>query len=102
MVERVAVVTGASRGLGREIARRLSIEGLTVVAVGRDAATIGAAANELVAESVAHAQAARSSRLAPRAAASSFTMLCTSHSALAPIATAWSAMAWRYSGSWAG
>ena len=35
---RIAVVTGANRGLGREIARRLAAEGLTVVITSRDPA----------------------------------------------------------------
>jgi NAD(P)-dependent dehydrogenase (short-subunit alcohol dehydrogenase family) len=35
---RIAVVTGANRGLGREIARQLAVQGLTVVLTSRDPA----------------------------------------------------------------
>lgn len=35
-IQRVAIVTGANRGLGREIARRLAGEGVTVALAGRD------------------------------------------------------------------
>ena len=38
MVERVAVVTGANRGIGLEIARQLAQQGLRVVLTARDAA----------------------------------------------------------------
>ncbi len=62
---RVAVVTGASRGLGREIARRLRLEGLTVVIVGRDAATIRAAANELVSAGGTAGSPAQAPRVVP-------------------------------------
>ena len=48
MSDRVAVVTGAGRGMGREVAQRLVARGLTVVvtdvdetAVGRTAARSG-------------------------------------------------------------
>ena len=46
----IAVVTGASRGIGRAIALRLSAEGRTVVAVGRDAAALEAVAAQARAE----------------------------------------------------
>ena len=40
MSDRVAVVTGASRGIGRAVAVRLAGDGLRVVAVGRDRAAL--------------------------------------------------------------
>lgn len=43
----VAIVTGASRGLGKEIARALLARGLHVVIDGRDQATLSAARDEL-------------------------------------------------------
>src|SRR5436190_2124542 len=44
---RAAVVTGASRGIGLEIARALHRGGARVVMPGRDMAALGAAAREL-------------------------------------------------------
>ena len=40
MTQPIALVTGASRGLGREVARRLVAEGFTVLAGGRNPAEI--------------------------------------------------------------
>lgn len=54
---RVALVTGADRGMGREIARQLAERGLRVILTARDAARAEAAAVELRAaqrEIVAH------------------------------------------------
>ncbi|MFF4344849.1 SDR family NAD(P)-dependent oxidoreductase [Kitasatospora sp. NPDC001540] len=44
---RVALVTGASRGLGRAVVRKLAASGCTVYLNARDAGTAGAAAAEL-------------------------------------------------------
>jgi NAD(P)-dependent dehydrogenase (short-subunit alcohol dehydrogenase family) len=46
--DRVAIVTGANRGLGLEITRQLASLGATVVASGRDRRKVNAAARELV------------------------------------------------------
>jgi NAD(P)-dependent dehydrogenase (short-subunit alcohol dehydrogenase family) len=43
----VAIVTGGSRGLGKEIARELLIKGLTVIIDGRDPAALATARDEL-------------------------------------------------------
>lgn len=48
-VRRTALVTGANRGLGREIAGRLAAAGLRVVAAARDAGAAAAAADEIAA-----------------------------------------------------
>jgi NAD(P)-dependent dehydrogenase (short-subunit alcohol dehydrogenase family) len=47
MVDRVAVVTGAGRGMGREVARRLLDRGWTVVATDVDEAAVRRTADEL-------------------------------------------------------
>ncbi len=44
---RVALVTGTSRGIGREVARQLAERGFTVIATARDAAKAEAVAAEL-------------------------------------------------------
>jgi 2-deoxy-D-gluconate 3-dehydrogenase len=44
---KVAIVTGASRGLGREAARALAAEGVTVVAAARSEAALNSLADEL-------------------------------------------------------
>ncbi len=43
--ERVAVVTGASRGIGRAVAQRLAWDGFAVVALGRDAEALARTAS---------------------------------------------------------
>ncbi len=48
-VRRTALVTGANRGLGREIAGRLAAEGLRVVAAARDGDAAAATANGIAA-----------------------------------------------------
>jgi NADP-dependent 3-hydroxy acid dehydrogenase YdfG len=45
----VALVTGASRGIGRAIAARLARDGYDIVAVARDAAALEASCGEIVA-----------------------------------------------------
>lgn len=50
MKERVAVVTGANRGIGLEVARQLAAGGDTVVLGARDLAKGAAAADKLVAD----------------------------------------------------
>ncbi|MFG3708666.1 SDR family NAD(P)-dependent oxidoreductase [Micromonospora sp. NPDC047670] len=49
MSERVAVVTGANRGIGKEVARQLAARGDTVLLTARDANKAAAAADELAA-----------------------------------------------------
>jgi NAD(P)-dependent dehydrogenase (short-subunit alcohol dehydrogenase family) len=48
--DRIAVVTEASRGIGRAVARRLAADGMSVVAIGRDVRRLGelAAATQAV------------------------------------------------------
>src|SRR6516225_5893799 len=47
LVGKVAVVTGASRGIGQAIARALSAEGCTVVITGRDKSTLAKSATRI-------------------------------------------------------
>jgi NAD(P)-dependent dehydrogenase (short-subunit alcohol dehydrogenase family) len=47
MSKHVVVVTGASRGLGRGVARAFGSKGFTVVLTGRDAKTLAGAADEV-------------------------------------------------------
>ncbi|MEM8875702.1 MAG: 3-oxoacyl-[acyl-carrier-protein] reductase [Planctomycetota bacterium] len=48
--KRVAIVTGASRGIGREIAKHLAAGGCHIVAVARDAAKLGDLVKEIEGE----------------------------------------------------
>src|SRR5438132_801013 len=48
--EKVALVTGASRGIGRAIARGLAAEGARVALCARDKATLETAAREITRE----------------------------------------------------
>lgn len=50
---KIAIVTGANRGLGKAIARKLAAEGAIVVMVGRNEEAIGQAAEELAGEGLA-------------------------------------------------
>lgn len=44
---KIALVTGATRGLGKAMAERLAREGATVVVTGRDAARAAEVAREI-------------------------------------------------------
>lgn len=47
MTGRVTVITGANRGIGREVARQLAAAGDTVILTARDEINAGAAADAL-------------------------------------------------------
>lgn len=49
-MERIALVTGANRGIGFEVSRQLAKQGITVLLSGRDHDAINHAANDLIAE----------------------------------------------------
>jgi NAD(P)-dependent dehydrogenase (short-subunit alcohol dehydrogenase family) len=69
MAGRVAIVTGASRGIGRAIAIRLAREGSTVVLVARDQNTLTAAIDEIAAGGGAATSIAADLRVAEAPAA---------------------------------
>jgi len=46
-VSSVALVTGSTRGIGREVARQLAVRGMRVIVTGRSAAAAGKAAREI-------------------------------------------------------
>ena len=51
-ISTIALVTGANKGIGKEIARQLGDLGMTVMVAGRDAGRVEAAAEELGAQPV--------------------------------------------------
>jgi NAD(P)-dependent dehydrogenase (short-subunit alcohol dehydrogenase family) len=53
MSTRIVLVTGANRGIGREVARRLAIRGETVIVTARDVSTAAQTADEIGGSSVA-------------------------------------------------
>jgi NAD(P)-dependent dehydrogenase (short-subunit alcohol dehydrogenase family) len=61
---RIVLVTGANRGIGREVARQLAIRGDTVVLTARDRAKAERAAAELTADSAVDAAPLARQRLA--------------------------------------
>ena len=56
MSDRVVVVTGANRGIGREVARQLAAAGDTVILTARDPAKANAAAKDLARAGPSHGE----------------------------------------------
>ena len=53
-IQRVAIVTGANRGIGNQIAKDLATQGICVVLTARDAAKANAAASHIKGDVIAH------------------------------------------------